>query len=84
MVPPLLEDTVPCYLFFRLDDRNAYKNYTWIFFSFTPDRAPVSLVCGGWGLVAVQVMMLHFNSRDRDWKIGVIDTYIINMATPGY
>ncbi|KAL5515839.1 hypothetical protein EMCRGX_G001071 [Ephydatia muelleri] len=41
MVPPLLEDTVPCYVFFRFDDRNAHKNYTWIFFSYTPDRAAV-------------------------------------------
>eukprot|EP00731_Ephydatia_muelleri_P000929 Em0001g929a len=34
-------DTVPCYVFFRFDDRNAHKNYTWIFFSYTPDRAAV-------------------------------------------
>ena len=42
MVPPVLEDKKPCYIFFRLDERNAHQNYLWVFMSYTPDRAVVS------------------------------------------
>ena len=42
MVPPVLEDKKPCYVFFRLDERNAHQNYLWVFMSYTPDFAVVS------------------------------------------
>lgn len=41
MVPPVLEDKKPCYIFFRLDERNAHQNYLWVFMSYTPDFAMV-------------------------------------------
>lgn len=44
MVPPVLEDKKPCYIFFRLDERNAHQNYLWVFMSYTPDLAVVSFM----------------------------------------
>ena len=42
MIPPVLEEKKPCYIFYRLDERNAHGNYLWVFMSYTPDFAPVS------------------------------------------
>ncbi len=42
MLSPLLTDKDPCYIFFRLDDRNVQKNYLWVFMSYIPDYAVVS------------------------------------------
>ena len=42
MIPPILEDKKPCYIFFRLDERNAHQSYLWVFMAYTPDFAPVS------------------------------------------
>lgn len=44
MVPPVLEDKQPCYIFYRLDERNAHQNFLWVFMSYTPDFAPVSVI----------------------------------------
>lgn len=44
MLPPILEDKRPCYIFFRLDERNAHQNYLWVFMSYTPDFALVKTV----------------------------------------
>ena len=44
MVQPVLEDKKPCYIFFRLDERNAHQNYLWVFMSYTPDFAVVSIM----------------------------------------
>ena len=38
--PQLLEDK-PCYIFYRLDERNSYQNFLWVFMSYTPDNAKV-------------------------------------------
>lgn len=39
-VLPLLEETQPCYILFRLDSRDE-SGYEWIFISWSPDCAPV-------------------------------------------
>jgi twinfilin-like protein len=36
-----LAEDKPCYIFFRLDERNAHQNYLWVFMSYTPDSANV-------------------------------------------
>ena len=41
MVQPVLEDQRPCYIFYRLDERNSYDNHLWIFLAYTPEDAPV-------------------------------------------
>ena len=41
MIQPQLKDDKPCYIFFRLDERNAHQNYLWVFMSYTPDHAKV-------------------------------------------
>lgn len=43
MLQPILEDKCPCYIFYRLDTYNIQQNYLWIFMSYTPDFAPVSM-----------------------------------------
>ncbi len=43
-IQSILNDTSPCYIFYRLDERNAFDNYLWIFLSFTPDDAMVSQI----------------------------------------
>ena len=42
MLQPELEDDKPCYIFYRLDERNAHQNYLWVFMAYTPDHAMVS------------------------------------------
>ena len=42
MVRPELADDKPCYIFYRLDERNSYQNYLWVFMAYTPDNAKVS------------------------------------------
>ena len=39
MIQPALNG--PCYIFYRMDERNAYDNYLWIFLTYTPDDAKV-------------------------------------------
>lgn len=41
MVLPQLAKDTPCYIFYRLDDRNAHQNYLWVFMAYTPDDAKV-------------------------------------------
>ena len=41
LVQPVLEDQRPCYIFYRLDERNSYDNHLWIFLAYTPEDAPV-------------------------------------------
>ncbi|XP_055342816.1 twinfilin-2-like [Paramacrobiotus metropolitanus] len=40
LVTPCLVRGEPCYIFYRLDSKNA-SGYEWLFISFTPDDAPV-------------------------------------------
>jgi twinfilin-like protein len=40
ILPQLFEDK-PCYIFYRLDERNSYQNFLWVFMSYTPDNAKV-------------------------------------------
>ena len=42
MIPSVLEENNPCYIFYRLDDRNSHQNFLWVFMSYTPDFANVS------------------------------------------
>ena len=42
LVQPLLQDNSACYILYRLDEKDNQGNYKWIFFSFTPNDAPVS------------------------------------------
>ncbi|KAL1495098.1 hypothetical protein ABEB36_010569 [Hypothenemus hampei] len=39
-VTPLVEVNQPCYLLFRLDDKNSL-GYEWLFISWSPDTAPI-------------------------------------------
>ncbi|XP_038066329.1 twinfilin-1-like [Patiria miniata] len=41
MILPLLGDKDPCYLFYRLDEKDAQNHYKWIFMRFSPDHAQV-------------------------------------------
>ncbi|XP_053577064.1 twinfilin-2 isoform X2 [Bombina bombina] len=41
-VLPLLEDTQPCYILYRLDSQNA-QGFEWLFLSWLPDHSPVRL-----------------------------------------
>ncbi|XP_041458085.1 twinfilin-1-like [Lytechinus variegatus] len=40
LVPPLLEEKSPCYIFYRKDTKDA-QGYKWIFIPFVPDDSPV-------------------------------------------
>ncbi|KAM4722482.1 twinfilin-2 isoform 2-T2 [Rhinophrynus dorsalis] len=40
MVLPLLEDTQPCYILYRLDSQNA-QGFEWLFLSWSPDQSPM-------------------------------------------
>lgn len=42
MILPKLTEDKPCYIFYRLDERNAHQNYLWVFMAYTPDSAKVS------------------------------------------
>ncbi|KAM4651610.1 twinfilin-2 [Discoglossus pictus] len=42
LVLPLLEDTEPCYILYRLDSQNA-QGFEWLFLSWSPDHSPVRL-----------------------------------------
>ncbi|KAG8436121.1 hypothetical protein GDO86_007290 [Hymenochirus boettgeri] len=39
---PLLDESQPCYILYRLDSQNA-QGYEWIFLSWSPDHSPVRL-----------------------------------------
>ncbi|XP_018419878.1 PREDICTED: twinfilin-2 [Nanorana parkeri] len=39
---PLLDDTQPCYILYRLDSQNA-QGFEWLFLSWSPDHSPVRL-----------------------------------------
>ncbi|KAG9466996.1 twinfilin-2 [Eleutherodactylus coqui] len=39
---PLLDDSQPCYILYRLDSQNA-QGYEWLFLSWSPDHSPVRL-----------------------------------------
>ena len=41
MILPKLDENKPCYIFYRLDERNSHQNYLWVFMSYTPDTAQV-------------------------------------------
>ncbi|XP_065911985.1 twinfilin-1-like [Dysidea avara] len=41
MVPGLIEEKNPCYMFYRLDEKNGSGSYVWIFLAYTPDLALV-------------------------------------------
>lgn len=45
MVLPQLAKDTPCYIFYRLDDRNAHQNYLWVFMAYIPDDAKVRGTC---------------------------------------
>lgn len=40
MVEPLIEENVPCYIFFRLDTKSSV-GYEWLLMSYTPDTATI-------------------------------------------
>ncbi|XP_061772745.1 twinfilin-1-like [Nerophis ophidion] len=40
LVLPLLEDSMPCYILYRLDSRNN-QGFEWVFLAWTPDRSTV-------------------------------------------
>ncbi|KAM8930903.1 twinfilin-2 isoform 1-T1 [Pelodytes ibericus] len=42
LVLPLLENTEPCYILYRLDSQNA-QGFEWLFLSWSPDHSPVRL-----------------------------------------
>jgi twinfilin-like protein len=42
ILPQLFEDK-PCYIFYRLDERNSYQNFLWVFMSYTPDNAKLGV-----------------------------------------
>ncbi|CAH2312618.1 twinfilin-2 [Pelobates cultripes] len=42
LVLPLLDETEPCYILYRLDSQNA-QGYEWLFLSWSPDNSPVRL-----------------------------------------
>lgn len=37
---PLLDESQPCYILYRLDSQNA-QGYEWLFLSWSPDHSPV-------------------------------------------
>jgi len=41
MVPPALQDDSPCFLLYRLDERDSSQAFLWVLLAFTPDNAPV-------------------------------------------
>lgn len=46
LVSPLIADTDPCYIFFRLDSTDANGAYRWLFICYVPDNAHVSGTIG--------------------------------------
>ena len=40
MVGPSLNGNNACYVFYRLDERNAHDNFVWIFLAYVPNDAP--------------------------------------------
>uniref|UniRef100_A0A8C5QTR6 Twinfilin actin binding protein 2 n=1 Tax=Leptobrachium leishanense TaxID=445787 RepID=A0A8C5QTR6_9ANUR len=42
LVLPLLDESKPCYILYRLDSQNA-QGFEWIFLSWSPDNSPVRL-----------------------------------------
>ena len=42
MVPGLIEEKEPCYIFYRMDEKNQSGSYMWLFLAYTPDLANVS------------------------------------------
>ena len=47
MIQPVLKDKEPCYILYRLDERNSHQNFLWVFITYIPDFALVSLVMDG-------------------------------------
>jgi len=41
MVPGLIEEKDPCYIFYRTDEKNRSGSYMWLFMAYTPDLAIV-------------------------------------------
>lgn len=41
MVPGLIEEKEPCYIFYRMDEKNQSGSYMWLFLAYTPDLANV-------------------------------------------
>jgi len=41
MIPGLIEEKNPCYMFYRLDEKNGSGSYVWLFLAYTPDLAVV-------------------------------------------
>lgn len=39
-VEPLIEENIPCYVFFRLDNKTSI-GYEWLLLSYTPDSATI-------------------------------------------
>jgi len=40
MVPPHLQDDLPCFLLYRLDERDSSSSFLWLLLSWSPDKAP--------------------------------------------
>ena len=52
MVPGLIEEKEPCYIFYRTDEKNRSGSYMWLFMAYTPDLASVSCLYATSGMLA--------------------------------
>ncbi|XP_071784106.1 twinfilin-1-like [Asterias amurensis] len=41
LIPPLIEEKEPCYLFYRFDEKDSQSKYRWLFIVYVPEYATV-------------------------------------------
>merc|ERR1711934_1123389 len=46
LVSKALQDDQPCYILFRLDERDASESFFWTLIAWTPDDSPTRLLAG--------------------------------------